>query len=216
MNPSAYESLLIVGGGSCPSLGRLRQVASEYQAIIAADFGVAFLRQAGLSPLYLTGDFDSVTADDLGWVTPEQRRHDPDQSTTDLEKAILLAIGLGARRFGIACATGDRMDHSVNAISLMVRYSDRAEFTLHDAHGDATLAFAPGITITGTPGEKLSLVPAPGATGVRSTGLMYPLDGIDLLLGSRDGISNELTKNEARLTFLAGSLLVYRLTAQLD
>lgn len=214
MSAAQTQSILVVGGGPFVGVDRLRQCAGAYEALIAADSGVAALRLADLPPLYLTGDFDSITADDLAWVPPERQRHNRDQSTTDLEKAILLALELGAKRIGLVCATGDRIDHTVNAVSLMVRFRGKAEFVLHDAHGDATLAFAPGVTISGKPGEKLSLVPAPGATGVRSTGLKYLMEGIDFVFGARDGISNELMVSEAKLKFKSGSLLIYRFVSQ--
>jgi thiamine pyrophosphokinase len=205
------QSILIVGGGASVSTDRLPQCVGSYEAVIAADSGAAVLRRAGLPPpLFLTGDFDSITAEDRAWVPADRQRHNRDQNTTDLEKAILLALEQGAKRIGLVCVTGDRIDHTVNAVSLMVRYRGKAEFVLHDAQGDATVVFAPGITITGKPGEKVSLVPAPGATGVRSTGLKYMLEGIDLVFGARDGISNELMVAQAKVSFKSGSLLVYR------
>lgn len=203
-------SVLVVGGGLPLDSERLRQLAQAYDSSIAADAGALTLRNAELTPAFVTGDFDSLSEADLAWLPPDRRRHKPDQSSTDLEKAVLLALEQGAKRIGLACATGDRIDHTLNAVSLMLRYRNRAEFTLHDAHGDATLAFAPGTALNGKPGDRLSLVPAPGATGVRSSGLKYLLDGIDLVFGGRDGISNELMVAQARLTFKTGSLLVYR------
>jgi thiamine pyrophosphokinase len=210
LNAAPTQSILVVGGGTPVGTERLRQCAATYEALIAADAGAAALRQADLPPLLLTGDFDSITAEDLAWVPEARQRHNRDQSTTDLEKAIVLALEQGAKRIGLVCATGDRLDHSINAVSLMLRYRGKAEFVFHDAHGDATLAYAPGVTISGKPGEKLSLIPAPGAVGVRTTGLKYMLEGIDFVFGARDGISNEFMVSQAKVSFKSGSLLVYR------
>jgi thiamine pyrophosphokinase len=204
------QSILVVGGGSFVGVERLQQCAAAYDGAIAADAGVSALRRAEVVPLYLVGDLDSVAPEDRAWVPADRTRASTDQNTTDLEKAIGLALELGAKRIGLVCASGDRIDHTFNAVSLMLRYRGRAEFTWHDAAGDGTLAFAPGTAIAGKPGERVSLVPAPGATAVRTTGLKYMLEGTDLVLGSRDGISNVLMVASARVTFKSGSLLVYR------
>lgn len=202
--------MLIVAGGAAVSVERLKQCAANYEAVIAADAGVSLVRQAGLSPIFLVGDLDSATPEDQAWVTADRTRRSTDQNTTDVEKAVLLALELGAKKIGLVCASGDRIDHTFNGVSMMVRYRTRAELVWHDAQGDGTLALAPSATITGQPGDKVSLVPAPGATGVRTSGLKYLLDGVDLTLGSRDGVSNELMVATARLSFKSGSLLVYR------
>ena len=207
---TTLQSILIVGGGPSPGGERLRQLAGAYDAVVAADSGVVALKESNLTPLLVTGDFDSVTPEQLAWIPEERRVRNPDQSTTDLEKAVQWAVKAGAKRLGLTAVTGDRLDHAVNAVSLMLRYRSRAEFTLHDTHADATLAYPPGVTIKGREGDRLSLVPAPGATGVRSSGLKYLLEGIDLVFGGRDGISNEMLVPEASLIIKTGSLLVYR------
>lgn len=204
------QSVLVVGGGWSVNLERLKQCAGRYDGLIAADAGAAPLRQADMPPLFLVGDLDSITPEDRAWVPADRVRASTDPSHTDLEKAILLALELGAKKVGMICVSGDRIDHTVNGLSLMLRYRTRAEFTWHDDRGDATLALPPGTTIAGKPGDKVSLVPAPGAAAVRTSGLKYMLDGVDLTFGSRDGVSNELQVAAARVQFKTGSLLVYR------
>lgn len=207
---NAPQSILIVGGGPSPGKERLRQLAGAYDALVAADAGAVTLHELDLAPLLVTGDFDSVTPEQLARIPEERRLHNPDQSTTDLEKAVQWSLKTGAKRLGLTAVTGDRFDHAVNAVSLMLRYRSRAEFTLHDTHADATVAYPPGCTIKGKEGDRLSLVPAPGATGVRSSGLKYLLEGIDLVFGGRDGVSNQMLVPEASLIIKTGSLLVYR------
>lgn len=209
MSPQV-QSVLVVGGGAPVGAERLKQCAGAYEGVIAADAGVSSVRQAGLTPLFLVGDLDSVSAEDRAWVGEERTRHSADTNTTDLEKGILLALELGAKKIGMVCVSGDRLDHTVNSVSLMLRYRTRAEFTWHDSLADATMAMAPGTTINGKAGDRVSLIPAPGATAVRTSGLKYLLDGMDFVYGSRDGISNELQVAQARVNFKTGSILIYR------
>lgn len=192
------------------SVERLKQCAAGYEACLAADSGLGALKQAGLSPLFLVGDLDSVSSEDAASMGADKTKKSTDQSNTDLEKAVLLALELGAKRIGIVNASGDRIDHTFNGVSVMIRYRGKAEFVWHDGQGDGTVAFPTAVAITGQPGDKVSLVPAPGATAVRTVGLKYMLDGADLIMGSRDGIANELMVATARVQFKTGSLLVYR------
>jgi len=203
-------SVLIVGGGQSPGRVRLQTIAKGYDRIIAADGGLKTLLQADLMSAAVTGDFDSVSDESLQWVPAERRYHNLDPSNTDLEKAVLLALAMGADRLGLTCVTGDRIDHSINAISMMKRYKNRADIVLYDSHGEARLVLPPEVELEGQVGDLVSFVPAPAARQLYSVGLRYPLEGLDLELGGRDGISNELTRVRARIRFESGSFLIYR------
>lgn len=204
--------VLIVGGGASPGDRLLRQWAQRFDGVIAADSGLDTLLAAGLEPDYLTGDLDSVSAEARQRFPEDRQLHDSDQETTDLEKAIRMAIDLSAAQIGLACVTGSRLDHSLNAISMILRYHDRADFVLLDSAGEARLILPPGIELTDPVGARVSLVPAPEAGNIRTTNLRYPLSGSDLRLGGRDGISNEITAAPARIDFDSGALLIYRQT----
>jgi len=208
--PRPPDTALIVGDGASPGRQRLLQIAERYHTLIAADGGLAILRELELQPTLVVGDFDSVTPETLDWVPVERRRQVDDQDSTDLEKAIRAALESGHRLLGLACVTGGRLDHSQNAVSLMIRYRAEAELVLYDACGEARLAGPPTARIRGRTGDRISLIPAPAAMSITSRGLRYPLDGLDLVPGGRDGISNELSAEEAELTFASGGLLVYR------
>ena len=210
MSNTIAARTLIVGGGTSPGIARLQDIAKRFDMVIAADVGLAHLREAGIIPAHVIGDFDSASQDMLEKIPQNRRIHDLSQDDTDLEKAIRFSLDLGVREIGLACVTGSRIDHTFNAVSLMVRYEDRVPVTLYDTHGDAALVNPPGIDISGNKGEKISLSPAPGATGLRSVGLLYPLNGLKIGFGERDGIANELTEDTALITFDTGRLLLYR------
>lgn len=209
MNSKSAPRILIVGGGTSPGLSRLQHIAKYYDVVIAADVGLAHIREAEIIPAHVIGDFDSASQEMLDQIPQERRIHDPGQDDTDLEKAIKFSLGLGVREIGLACVTGSRIDHTVNAVSLMIRYEKRVPVTLYDAHGDAVLVNPPGTEIRGPKGLKISLVPAPGASGLQSTGLLYPLNGVHIGFGERDGLSNEMTADTAHIYFETGRLLLY-------
>jgi thiamine pyrophosphokinase len=209
MNASGQKSVLIVAGGQAPGPARLKLLSTRYESIIAADSGLESLEYAGLEPDFVTGDFDSVGEDALASLDAVVLVHDSDQDNTDLEKAILLALKQGAGRIGLVGASGSRIDHTINAVSLMVRYREHAEFIFHDDGGEARLAVPPVVQISGRPGQRVSLVPAPAAYGLEGEGFAFPIDGLDLILGGRDAISNELIESPAVIRFESGTFLVY-------
>jgi thiamine pyrophosphokinase len=209
MSPNAHKSMLIVAGGQPPDPEKLRQWAGRYEAIIAADSGLETLEMAGLEPAFVIGDFDSVADEVLAAMEPSILIENEAQEDTDLEKAILLALKQGADRIGLAGASGNRIDHTLNAISLMLRYREHADFIFHDDGGTARIAVPPEAVIHGQSGQRVSFVPAPAATGLTGEGLAYPLEKLDLTLGGRDAISNELIDEVAYVRFSGGSFLVY-------
>ena len=63
--------------------------------------------------------------------------------------------------------------------------------------------------INGQAGDLLSLLPLTGdATGVRTTGLYYPLRGETLHFGKPRGVSNVLEQEEAGVSLESGLLLI--------
>ena len=62
--------------------------------------------------------------------------------------------------------------------------------------------------LAGARGELCSLLAVGGpARGVRTTGLLYPLDGEDLVPGSTRGLSNELVEPVATVSIEHGTVL---------
>ena len=205
-----HSRVLIVAGGASPGSSKLKEWAARYDGIIAADSGLDTLIEAGIEADHVTGDFDSISSEALRQLTPDRKTANPEQDTTDLEKAILMALDLGATVIGLACSTGSRLDHSINAVSMILRYHRQANFVIHDECGEATLLLAPGPKLDDPVGTRISLIPAPEAIEVHTANLRYPLCGIDLRLGGRDGISNEITATPAEIKLSSGALLVYR------
>ena len=66
-------------------------------------------------------------------------------------------------------------------------------------------------TLTGAPGELVSLVPLHGsAEGVTTRGLVYPLAGETLAAGSSRGISNLFDTETATVALARGTIAVVR------
>ena len=126
-----------------------------------------------------------------------------------------LAVAAGATRIAVLGALGgNRPEHTVaNLLLLADPRLDGLEVVVHTGAsrvqrigGDGL----PGIlTVTGSPGDFISLFPVAGpVTGVRTTGMRFPLHTETLTVGPARGLSNELLGTDGRIETTDGRLLV--------
>lgn len=209
MTTVSSRHALIVAGGATIAGDRLTALAKSADIIVAADSGLLVLLQSGVAPDTVIGDLDSLGSEDLRNISPEQIHQDSGQDDTDLEKAIRFCLRQGVQSADIAGATGGRLDHSFNAISLLVKYGDRLALTLHDHDGWARRMTQSPLSFGEHIGQRVSLIPAPAACGLNSRGLRYPLNDLDLYFGSHDAISNEVISLPAEITWESGAFLLY-------
>jgi thiamine pyrophosphokinase len=208
-----HESVVVVAGGHPP----LSTPAPELPAVatvIAADGGVDRALALGLRVDLAIGDFDSVSPEGLATVAAAGgriERHRADKDATDLELALDAAIALEPARIIVVGSSGGRLDHLLGSVLLLglERYAS-AEI---DAYlGSAHIHIVRGSrTLTGTPGELVSLVPLHrSAEGVTTRGLVYPLADETLAAGSSRGISNLFDTETATVALARGTIAVVR------
>ena len=208
--------VLVHGDPPDPALLAARAAAADW--FVCADGAVGTALAAGVTPDTVLGDMDSIERPRPGaaavpptveWIEV------PDQETTDLEKALLEAIGRGFGRVVVLGAAGRRWDHFFGHLSLFARFADRLQLEAEDAHG-RIVVLRPGAwhALDLPAGSKLSLLPLPRATGIETDGLRWPLAGATLALGEREGISNAVERVPARVRYAAGCLAVYEVGAE--
>ena len=155
--------------------------------MIAADGGAATALALGLSIETVIGDLDSLdlaTRDRLG-RTPIL--HDRDQDTTDFEKCLAridapLVVGVGF--------VGGRLDHTLAVLSALVGQTDTDVVLL--GASDVIFPVRRRLRLDVPPGTRVSLYPMGPVRG-RSTGLEWPIDGLDLSPSGRVATSNRAT-----------------------
>lgn len=180
--------------------------------LIAADGGMRHVRALGLTPGWMIGDLDSLSAADLeaaesGGV--EISRYSERKDQTDLELAMHHAVKLGAEEIVVFGAFGTRWDHTLANLLLSLHPGMRGvQCSFVDA--GQRIFPAQGLTrIDGIPGDVVSLIPVGGeAVGVTTSGLEYPLRDGKLSLGSTLGVSNVLVRSPATIEVRQGQLLV--------
>jgi thiamine pyrophosphokinase len=203
------DAVVVSGGG--PPAADARSSVPTGALVVAADSGLDHALGLGLRVDVVVGDLDSVSAAGLEAAAAAGtavERHPEAKDATDLELALDVAVGRGARRILVLGPDAGRFDHLLAGAALLAspRY---AAVDVEARLGPARLVVVrSSATLTGRPGELVTLLPVHGAVaGVETEGLLFPLRGEDLLPGSTRGVSNEMLGVEARVTVRAGVLV---------
>jgi thiamine pyrophosphokinase len=204
-------SAVVVANGAPPDPAIFGALLRAAGVVVAADGGARALIERGLPLTTIVGDLDSLPPDLLDrWQAGggDVRRYPREKDETDLELAVAEAMRRGARRIAILGALGGRVDHQTANLLLLAHPSlDGVDAALRD-DGARVAAVKGAATLSGRPGDLLSLLPVTARVeGVITTGLRYPLAGETLTLGSPRGVSNVFTSQRATVRVRAGTLL---------
>ena len=210
------KTAVIISGGSLDpdfALAFLREEKPEL--LIGADRGICFLKEKGIHPTHIVGDFDSASGEALEYFKqfPEIpiRTFNPVKDFTDTAIAMELAMEEGADRIYILGGTGTRLDHVVANIKLLSHALERKkECILMDAHNRIRLIDQP-LTIEKKKqyGKYVSLFAFGGQVkGLTLRGFFYPLTEYDMEAENPLGVNNEITAENGEISFSSGKLLV--------
>lgn len=202
-------SALIVGNGEPPSRELFAARAREADLVLCADGGADTARRLGRAPDYIAGDLDSVSGAGMAAVAGDRLvRVDADDTGTDMQKVLRLALDLRVERADLLGFTGRRTDHTLWNLSLLRSFGDRLDLRLIDDYCEIRLIRGL-VRFRADLGQKLSLCPLDGpADGIETEGLRWPLRGESLVPGRRDGISNEVTASPVEIRVGRGDLLL--------
>jgi len=204
---------LIIAGGKPLEGDFIRHLPNGVDKIICVDSGAEIARRADLTPNSIIGDMDSISEGTLAYFKRMELMEvivDREQETTDLEKALVLAIDQGATKIIMACATGNRMDQFLHNIGLMSKFHDQADIILIDDYDVAVLK-KESFTEKCIPGERISLIPWNGkVTEVYTSGLKYEIAKRDLETGIMESISNEVSGDNFTVKFKSGIIILIR------
>lgn len=180
---SRNHPVTLVGGGESKPKD-LHKALMQAPICVAVDGGAVSALAAGVDIVSLIGDFDSVPAEVLATFPPALCHHIAEQDSTDFEKALTrvqapLLIGVGF--------LGGRVDHQLAAFHTLLRYPDRPCILLGPE--EVICLAPPRLSLQMDVGDVVSLFPLTDVTG-RSTGLAWPIDGLQMGPMARSGTSN--------------------------
>jgi thiamine pyrophosphokinase len=205
------KAIVVAGGDAAPEDAAQLPGAD---LVIAADSGAAWLDAVGRQPDLVIGDMDSIPPDllerlETRGVTIES--HPPDKEASDAELAVARAVAMGANEIVILGGFGgQRLDHELANLLLLTEGWRGAELRLvRGATTARAIQGGHGLELEGGVGDLVTLLPLAGdATGVRTRGLRYPLDGETLHLGRSRGLSNLIEEAPVSVSLEGGMLLI--------
>ena len=208
MAVETIQGVTLVGGGAF-AVQDLSLAMALAPVLVAADGGANALCAMGHIPNQVIGDMDSLDSA-LKRQLAGRLVSVPEQDSTDFDKCLRLIqapfiIGLGF--------DGARLDHTLAAMTSLV-WHGRARVVLLCAQDICFLA-PPQISLDLSVGERVSLFPMTAVTG-RSSGLHWPIDGLQFAPDSTIGTSNRAASEEVTLAFDAPGMLVLLERARLQ
>ncbi|CAN5642086.1 thiamine diphosphokinase [soil metagenome] len=191
------------------ALGPLLMVAD---LVVAVDSGLHLARAFDLNVDLVIGDMDSVDPAVLEQAAAsgaEVSRFPADKDFTDLELALDEVASRGVTAVTVIGSGEGRLDHLLGGLLTLAapRFSTmRIDAWLGSAY---VCVVHDERRIVGAPGALLSILPVNGtASGVRTSGLRWPLRGEQLAPGSSRGVSNEFLDEVAHVSVDEGCVVV--------
>ena len=175
----------LVGGGRL-SAEDLRLAVARAPDVVGVDGGAGALLEAGITPLAVIGDMDSLPAAAAAAFADRLHRID-EQDTTDFDKALRSTL---APMFLAVGFSGGRFDHELAVLNALLRHAGQACVVI----GPESLTFhcPPMLKIAPAVGSVFSLFPLL-PVGVVSEGLRWPTGGLDFRPEGMIGTSNAVT-----------------------
>ncbi len=181
-----------------------------FSDIICADGGANKLIKKNMIPKFIIGDLDSIKAEVLEFYKNQTEVIKiSSQDDTDIEKTIKFLMDRNYTELVIISATGERLDHSIGNLSILLKFADK--LNLHLIHGKSILSVISGkVKLKAKKGEVISLFAFDDQTKITTKGLMYQLKNESLTFGKRESISNVATENTFELSIKNGFIFIIR------
>ena len=203
------KTAVIFAAGELGCKVMAEEIRSRADIIIAADRGLEHLREAGITPDIIVGDFDSYTGV-LPECGAEIHRSVPEKDDTDTILAVRIALERGCTEIDLWGALGGRTDHTIANIQTL-RFAREHGCRMRICGGEQLM-------IQGAEGGTVTYPRRSGYFSVFALtdtaeleymrGVKYPLEGYTMTAGVPIGVSNEITAETAELRLSSGLVLI--------
>lgn len=201
----------IFSNGSYLKCEILKRYLPDNPWIICADGGGDYLDELGLTPQVVIGDFDSISAcvlEKFRRAGAEIVAFPKEKDYTDTQLAINWAVEHGATEITICNGLGDRFDHSLANVHLLVDLLSKGIKGQILGQNHRLFIVCGKMELQGEIGQEISFLPlTPQVTGITLHGFRYPLDEATLSLGNSIGVSNVFNQPLAHVKVREGLLL---------
>jgi thiamine pyrophosphokinase len=200
------EKVLIVGNGEKPDPEIVSTLNFREFFVLAADGGSDNCEYLDIKPDIIIGDLDSITTKSL--KSGQSVIKDPDQETTDLEKALNYAASLSPVRISVIGFSGLRSDHFLNNIITLMESPLSEKITFYDLYGKMFFLNSGDHLLSTEAGKILSFFALTPITSLKLDGFLYTVN-IRNHPGFFHSISNVTKKETSVVSFEGGKLIVY-------
>ena len=195
------ENVTLIGAGPV-NKGILADAVRFAPYLVAADGGAELAQKYGKTPKKVIGDLDSLDRATLAQFPPGTVHRIDEQNSTDFDKCLRnisapLILGVGF--------IGGRVDHQLAAFHSIMRHNDRNCVLLGPE--DVVFHARSALTLDLEPDTRVSLFPLARVSGT-STGLKWPIDGLEFAPGELIGTSNCSTGHRVTLEVGGPGMLV--------
>ena len=209
-----FERAVIISNGSVRNKEFYIKLIKKSDYIISANGGSKHAKNFGLIPDIIIGDLDSISKKDYLYFLKNGcnfKKYHPMKDKTDVHLAIEYAIECGFKEILLLCVFGDRVDHMLANIFLLIKIVEAGiSVRIVDEFHEIMLISKSG-KIEGNIGDVVSLIPlTPTVCGIKLTGLKFELKNGRLSMTDTLGISNVFTKKVATIRIDDGKLLVIK------
>lgn len=205
------KSCILLANGDAPKKSVINFLMKNgFDDLIAVDGGANSARKLSLVPDFIIGDLDSIDLEVKKFYSGKSkiikyRR----QTDTDVEKALTFALRNGYERVILLGATGDRLDHTICNLSLIIKYTERLKLFVY--HKRSLLsAYTSDAELETEKGEIVSVFMFGVNPLISSKGLKYKLKNTSLRFGERESLSNVATGKKVSLEIFGGTAFVIR------
>ena len=185
---------------------RLAEPVRPADLLIAADGGLTHLKNLGLAPQVILGDFDS-----LGYVPAGAQVFPVEKDDTDSMLAVRHGLKAGCDRFLLyGSLDGPRLDHTMANFQTLQYLADQGAtgYLVGEQYMVTVLKNGALHFPASAQGTVSVFCLGADAEGVSLSGLKYDLDNGTLTAGYPLGVSNSFTGKPAQICVKNGSLLV--------
>ena len=199
---------LLLGGDLIATQRLAAQISGT--RVIAADAGIRHAQALGLVPELWVGDFDSTTGPlERAFLDVRREEFPADKDQTDGELATSIALREGATSLVMAGAFGGlRADHAFLHLALALRLADEGiEVILTSGAQEGVPLYLGRQAFDFADDTLFSIIGLSELSGVSVSGAKWPLNDVEVPLGSSLTISNRV-KGHLHITLRAGRALL--------
>lgn len=198
---------VILADGLFPQSKKVLQYLDEASVIICCDGATLKLLKYGMQPTFIVGDMDSL---------PQQYHRQykelivgsEEQETNDLTKAVMHAMAIGCDEVVILGATGQREDHTLGNIGLLIEHGQKLQIQMLSDFGIFVPLYSSS-TLESYSAQQVSIFCIVGSPKITSQSLKYPLHQMELF-NWWQGSLNEALSDSFSLEFDQGGVVVFR------